>query len=459
MNSVARAPVLRSSVLRLALLYIGIVVVGVSALLWTVFLYTESALQSEADLVIQAESETLREEFADGGVARLTHMLSRRADDWGRIGAVYLLVDAANVRLAGNLSAWPEVARRQGQWLEFELLAREGDRQVDHPVRARLYELPGFRMLVGTDMSERQRVVEGLRAATFWGIGLTTLLTGLIGWWYSRRIAVRVSAVAVTCEDIISGDLARRLPRDGSSDEFDQLTAAVNHVLERIEQQTSVVRTTFASAAHDLRTPMQRVHARLETVLQSADSRPELREPLAAAITDLERVQRTLATLLQIANAESGLASHRQTSLDLAELASEMAELYLPVARERGISLAAVSEGQVRVTGNRQLLAQLLINLLENALKVVPTGGTIQIAVAARGALVELTVRDNGPGIPVESRERALQPFARLNGDSTAGSGLGLSLVAAVVRLHQGRLSFSDNNPGLSVRCELPREQ
>jgi signal transduction histidine kinase len=136
-----------------------------------------------------------------------------------------------------------------------------------------------------------------------------------------------------------------------------------------------------------------------------------------------------------------------------------MAELYLPVARERGISLAAVSEGQVRVTGNRQLLAQLLINLLENALKVVPTGGSIQIAVAARGASVELTVRDNGPGIPVESRERALQPFARLNGDSTTGSGLGLSLVAAVVRLHQGRLSFSDNNPGLSVRCELPREQ
>jgi signal transduction histidine kinase len=452
-------PLLRSSVMRLALLYICIVVVGVSALLWTVFLYTQRALEREVDLVIQAESETLREEFADGGVARLTHMLSRRADDWGRIGAVYLLVDAHNGRLAGNLSAWPAAARQQGQWLEFELLAREGDVQVDHPVRARLYELPGFRMLVGTDVSERQRVVERLRLATLWGVGLTTALTAIIAWWYRRRIAVRVSAVAATCENIISGDLTRRLPQDGSGDEFDQLTLAVNHVLDRIEQQTSVVRTTFASAAHDLRTPMQRVRARLETALRSVGTSETLREPLTEAVVDLERVQRTLATLLQIANAESGLAAHRLQSLDLAELATEMAELYLPVARERNVSLVAVSDGEVRVAGNRQLLAQLLANLLENALRYVPAGGAIQIAVAVRDSLVELTVRDNGPGIPPDLRERALQPFARLKADAAAGSGLGLSLVAAVVRLHQGRLTFSDNNPGLSVRCEFPLEQ
>jgi signal transduction histidine kinase len=347
-------------------------------------------------------------------------------------------------------------ARQRGQWLEFELLAREGELQVDHPVRARLYELPGFRMLVGTDVSERQRVVERLRAATLWGIGLTTLLTGAIAWWYRRRIAVRVSAVAVTCENIISGDLARRLPQDGSHDEFDQLSLAVNHVLDRIDQQTSVVRTTFASAAHDLRTPMQRVRARLEMALRSVDSNVSLREPLAEAVIDLERVQRTLATLLQIANAESGLTAHRLQSLDLAELAAEMVELYLPVARERNVSLVAISDGAVPMTGNRQLLAQLLTNLLENALRYVPSGGAIQIAVAVRGANVELTVCDNGPGIPAELRERALQPFTRLNSDATTGSGLGLSLVAAVVRLHQGKLTFSDSNPGLSVRCEFP---
>jgi signal transduction histidine kinase len=441
----------------LALIYVAIAVVTVSGLLWSIYLYSQRLMDRETDLVIQAEGATLREEFDDGGVQRLTGILSRRADDWGRIGAVYLLIGNDGQKLAGNLSAWPPSPVVRNQWLEFRLQAREGDVEVEHPARAIQLKLDNtHQLLVGTDVIERTRAGERLRATTLWGVVLTTLLTGLIAWWYTRRVAARVKAVATTCEAITSGDLTQRLPQSGAQDEFDQLTTAVNHVLDRNEQQTSMVRTTFASAAHDLRTPMQRVRARIEAVLQDA-AVPEIgKERLADAVADLDRVQRTLATLLQIANAELGLTTHMQEPVDLAQLASEIIELYLPLARERQVLLAYRGELRATITGNRQLLAQLLVNVLENALRHVPVGGAITVGVAARPDQLELFVRDNGPGIPAVLRDRTLRPFERLQSDVTGNSGLGLSLVAAVVRLHHGVLRLEDGGPGLSVRCIFP---
>jgi signal transduction histidine kinase len=296
-----------------------------------------------------------------------------------------------------------------------------------------------------------------LRAATIWGVGLTTLLAALVGWWYSRRIASRVRAVAGACEHIISGNLAQRLPRDRSGDEFDQLTVAVNHMLDRVEHQTAVLRTTFGSAAHDLRTPLQRIRTRLESALQTAAPPPALQQPLADAVTDLDRMQRTLSTLLQIANAESGQSGQQFELLDLAQLATEICELYAPVARARQLTLELRCGTSAPLAGNRQLLAQLLVNLLENALKYAPDRSCIVVEVARTTVGVRLSVRDNGPGIPDAQRAEALLPFRRLDPQSALpGSGLGLSLVDAVVRLHHGSLQLADNDPGLAVHCDLP---
>ncbi|HTP39241.1 MAG TPA: HAMP domain-containing sensor histidine kinase [Steroidobacteraceae bacterium] len=451
-----RSPSFRSSAGRLATLYVCSIVVSVSALLWTVYLVTQRALEREVDLVIETELEDLKEQYDTDGLSRLVQLLNRRVDSWGRTGAVYLLVDSSDEPQAGNLTSWPRETPDAGRWLEFTIIAREHGMDVDHPVRARIFNLGAYRMLVGTDVSERQRVVRRLRAATLWGITLTALFTALIGVWYSRRVAGRVRAVAETCERIISGDLAQRLPQGTPPDEFDQLAGAVNHMLDRIEHQTMSVRTTFGSAAHDLRAPLHRIRVRLESVQDGDVPETQAQEIIRDTVADLNRVQRTLAALLQIAQAESGALPNEET-VDIGELAREMADLYEPAAREQGMQLHAAIGRDMIVSGNRQLLAQMIANLLENAIKYAQHG-RIDVDVASLNDKVRLTVRDQGPGIPEAERAQVLLPFRRLARDEaqSAGSGLGLSLVAAVMRLHRGSVELHDNQPGLLVRCVFP---
>jgi signal transduction histidine kinase len=448
---------LQSSAVRLALLYVGVFMLAVGALLGAVLLIAQRELAREVDLVIAAELEGLHDEYEEGGLQSLVETLNRRTDSWGRTGAVYMLIDGSGNRVAGNLSAWPEVAAGARQWVEFDLMAREHGAEVDHPVRAGIYVLDGHRLLVGTDVSERRKLAVRLREAMLWSMLLAALLSGLIGWWYSRRVGARVRAAAQACEQIISGDMARRLPVGRSNDEFDQLATAVNHALDRVEQQTVAVRATFNSAAHDLRSPLYRLRMRLESAAQRPGDGEDVREALGAAIGDLDRVQRTLATLLQLARADAAAPMSEAESVDLAELAREMTELYAPTAREAGLALAVHAPATCTIMGNRQLLAQLLTNLLENALKFVPAGGAIEVGVSGTGAAdAVLSVVDNGPGIPPDQRSAAVEPFRRLaHDDARPGSGLGLSLVAAVMRLHHGRVVLGDRAPGLEVRCEF----
>jgi signal transduction histidine kinase len=255
----------------------------------------------------------------------------------------------------------------------------------------------------------------------------------------------------------MAGDQARRLTVDGSHDEFDELSTTVNRMLDRIQEQTSILQTSFDSAAHDLRAPLYRARVRIEEALQHAETSGTARETMEATLQELDRVQRTLGTLLQIAQAQGRGSAAAVDEVDLAALAHELAELYQPEAASRRIQLEISGEQRVRLVGNRQLLAQALVNLIENALKYVPAGGRVDVRVESTGDAVTLSVADNGPGIPEDERERVLQPFVRLERDRHAsGSGLGLSLVAAVVRLHRGSIELLDHQPGLLVQCHLP---
>jgi len=439
-------------------MYVGLCALCVGALLWVGFLMTARGLTREVDRVIAAELDGLKDEYDQGGLDRVVAILSRRTDSWGRSGAVYLLVDAANHKIAGNLSGWPLQARATQGWVEFDITAREHNARTRHPVRAEIYALGNYRLLVGTDVSERRTIAAYLRDTTLWGIALAALLSAAIGWWYSRRVADRVREVAQTCEKIISDDLTQRLPQSGSRNEFDQLATAVNHMLDRIEQQTSTVRATFNSAAHDLRSPLHRMRVRLESAFRRLPLEHAARSALEDTIADLERVQRTLATLLQIAQANAANALRGGEAVDLAELVLELGELYDPEARQRGLVLTVRAQRAASVSGNRQLLAQLVANLLENAIKYVPAGGQIGLAVEATPTLASLIVSDNGPGIAAASRAGSTGAPQRWVSSAAdpPGSGLGLSLVAAVVRMHRGRLALWDNEPGLTVRCDFP---
>ena len=443
-----------ASTARLAVLYMLGVAVGVSALLGSAYLFTQRAMEKQVDLVIDTEIESLREDYRGGGIKRLVSVLDQRDDDWGRLGAAYLLIDHRGAPLGGNLAAWPKDFTRSGRWIEFDMPAVEQGKTVLHPVRAGVVTLEGNRLLVGTDVSERRRFARRMRETTYWGMGLTGAFMVLTAWWFSRRVAARVRAVAEACESIISGDLSRRLPIEHNADEFDQLAGTVNGMLDRIEQQTAAVRITFNSAAHDLRAPLQRIRGRLETALLGAKASDATDVAVQAVLEDLERVQRTLAVLLQIAQAEAGGAGLPPERVDLARLARELGELYAPEAQTRRLSLRVSADEAAYVSGHQQLLAQLLTNLIENSIKYVPAGGAVELAVRHSRGEVSVGIKDNGPGIPNASHADMLLPFRRLERDlATAGSGLGLSLVAAVVRLHHGRLELRELSPGLAVTC------
>ncbi|MCC7461100.1 MAG: HAMP domain-containing histidine kinase [Gammaproteobacteria bacterium] len=448
---------LQSVALRLTLPYVGVLALAVGILLGSVFLLTGRELARASDQLIVGDLAALRADYDAGGLQRLLATLQRRSDHPGGSADVYLLIDAGGNRVAGNLPAWPDVVPDGADpWIEFHLAGNAGDAAGGRVLRARVATLDSHRLLVGRDVSQQRVFAARLRAALLWSMLLAALLAGLTGWWYSRRVAARVRATARACEQIMGGDLARRLPVGDAQDEFAQLAAAVNQVLDRLEQQSLAVHATFSSAAHDLRSPLQRLRMRLESVTQRSGGE-ELREALGAALGDLERVQRTLATLLQIAHAAAATPLSRAERIDLAELARELVQLYAPAAREAGLALNLRTAPCAGVAGSRQLLAQLLASLLENALRFVPAGGAVEVSVAAGGdGGAVLSVVDNGPGIPAELRATAIEPFRRLEpAGARAGSGLGLSLVAAVMRLHRGRLVLADRSPGLEVRCEF----
>jgi len=451
---------MRMSSARLALVYAALVTVFTSALLLAVYLLTRSALEREIAAVVRAEVDDLSDDLRLGGIAQVAATLRLRADSWGRTGAVFLLADERFRPVAGNLTAWPrEIEPRESAMVEFDIAARERGESVLHPVEARIQHLAnGYWLLVGADTSERASLLRSFGIATAWGIAFTALGVWLLGAAYARRTARRVRDYATTCETIIQGDLTQRLRVDGSRDEFDALAMAVNAMLDRIEQQTSTLRAAFDSIAHDLRTPLYRLRVRLEEAQLRADLPAEAHELVAPALEELDRVQRTLATLLQISRAEaSGVTTHGD-SVDLAALAANMVELYAPGMRAEGLDVTLDAPEPAQLSGNRQLLAQLITNLLENAMKYVPAGGRVEVRVRNTPTGVSLSVADNGPGIPAGEREAALRPFVRV-GDAAskaAGSGLGLSLASAVARLHRAQLTLGDNSPGLVVHCEFP---
>ncbi|HXS26031.1 MAG TPA: HAMP domain-containing sensor histidine kinase [Steroidobacteraceae bacterium] len=449
---------LRTSAFRLALGYGLIFTLGVSALLGSIYLLTKTILNDEVDAVISAELEGLVDEYRRGGLSQLGDELTFREDSWGTTGAVYLLVDRNLVKEGGNLQTWPFTGIPSERWAEFPLSARRpNDDLVRHPVRASIFLFPdGHRLLVGMDVTQERRFIATFRTATLWGIVATALIGVLAGSWLSRRLTRRVQRAAETCDAIVGGDLTRRLPVRGSQDEFDALAQAVNSMVDRLAEKTQVLRASFDSAAHDLRAPLYRLRGRLEDAARSPAADQQLRDRIDASLQELDHVQRTLSTLLQIAQAESAISVANSAAVDLGELASDMADLYEPAARDRHLALTVQTDPGCDVRGNRQLLAQVVANLIENALKYVPAGGRIELRTERVGQRSRLTIADDGPGIPESERQHVLEPFVRLPGATAiAGTGLGLSLVAAIARLHQAELKLADNGPGLKVMLDF----
>ncbi len=434
---------LRSSAARLTFTYGVVVLLLVVALQSAVWLLTRNALENEVRRVMTAELDKLAQNYS-AGLYELFEALQARADSWGRTGAVYLLADSSLTPQAGNLSAWPsDVAPVHDAEVRFRIAA--AGELTSHPVRAHVVHLSnGYWLLVGTDTSEMERALHRFGLASMWGVAAITALILLMGRLFAAQTTRRVRDFTATCDAIVHSDLSRRLDLSGRGDEFDQLSNTVNDMLDRLEQQAVLLRTTYGSIAHDLRTPLYRLRVRMEEALRKAHLPSESQEIVQPALAELDRVQRTLATLLEIARAESGSPLADGEQVNLTQLVREMHELYQPAMQQHGLELTLVCEEETTLVGRRQLLAQLIANLLENALKHASSGTAVQLALRGDARTVTLAVSDNGPG---------MRP-----GTPSGGSGLGLNLVTAIAKLHRGEVVMRDNAPGLIVECRFERK-
>lgn len=443
--------VLTSSPFRIAIVYSTVFAFGAVALLGAVYFAVSRVVDGSTDNLIEAEVQGLREQVQVLSRADFIELVEQRSEDQDVRGAEYLMVDAQLRPVAGNVPAWPTAAEDQGKWVQFKVSVPYGDTTREHEVRARRFPLyGGYRMLVGHDVQERQDVknvmLRGLIAAV-----VATLLLGLGGGiWLGRRILAQAGAISAVATQIMQGDLSQRLPVRDAEDEINKLALEINRMLEKIEQLTLGMRTVLDSAAHDLRTPLNRLQATAEAAIGQLEPGSSERRVLERVTTEVDRMRGTLDALLRIALAETGTVAREP--VDLSALVASMVELYEPVSEERGLRLVGSVVPGVQVLGSRQLLAQAIANLLDNALKFTPAGGHIKVLLQTSDGVSAVIIEDDGPGIPADKRELVLGRRVRLDeARDLPGSGLGLSLVAAVAKLHGARLILDDAHPGLRV--------
>ena len=446
--------VLDTSPFRIAIVYSIVFAIGAAALIYAVDFAVSRVVDGSTDNLIEAEVQGLREQMLVLSRGDFIELVEQRSQDQDVRGAVYLMVDPQLRPVAGNVPAWPKINTKE-KWFLFKVSVPFGDETRDHEMRARYFALPGgYQMLVGHDVQERQDVkslmMRGLIAAV-----LLTLLLGLGGgFWMGRRILAQAGAISAVATQIMRGDLSQRLPVRDADDEINTLAREINTMLDKIEQLTLGMRTVLDSAAHDLRTPLNRLQASAEGAMSSLTPGSAERRVLERVTAEVDRMRSTLDALLRIALAETGTVAREP--VDLSELVASVVELYAPVSEQRGIVLESSVAPGAQVLGNRQLLAQALANLLDNAIKFTPDGGHIRVVLDGSGSAPEVIVEDNGPGIPADKRELVLGRRVRLDeARKFPGSGLGLSLVAAVTKLHGAHLVLDDARPGLKVSLKF----
>jgi signal transduction histidine kinase len=448
---------LHSSTFRLALIYM--VLFGASVLLLLGFIYWSTAayLTQQTDQTIEAEIADLAERYRTAGLAGLTTLISERLSRKPAGSAVYLLVNKSLDPLLGNLNRWPRDAQVQNGWVDFQLEEPGADNVDIHPARARVFRIEGgYLLLVGSDIHDLERTKQRIIITLAWGLAITLVLGGLGGAMMSRSTVRRIESINQASREIISGDLTRRIPTRNTGDDFDVLADNLNAMLDRIGLLMEDVRRVSDNIAHDLRTPLARLRNRLEELHLQMPGAGTHSEGIEQAVAEADRLLNTFNALLRIARVESQHGGESFTPIAMGDLVRDVAEFYEPLMEEKSQALTMQLDGDVQVSGDRDLLFQAIANLLDNATKYTPAGGTIQIDLVRQNGKGRLVIADSGSGIPEAAREKVFQRFFRLEQSrTTPGNGLGMSLVAAVVTLHRMSIRLEDNRPGLRVVIEF----
>ena len=459
----------RTTAFRLTLVYLLLFALFAASLLAYFAWNTRRMITEQISTTVNAEISELSEIFGRRGLRGLVFNIENRA--LRPSANLYLLTTPNGQAIAGNVgSLAPGVMGTTG-WSETAYRRLDDQDNTDHRALVRVDQLSsGFRLLIGRDLEERRRLFSIVAKAAQWSILVVVVLGIGGGIFVARRVLRRIDAMTGTTQRIMAGDLSGRLPVGRSGDELDRLAGNLNAMLERIEALMTGLKEVSDNIAHDLKTPLTRLRNRAEEALAKSATEAEYRAALERTIEESDGLIRTFNALLMIARAESGQARGNMDDFDAAEVANGIHELYEPLAEDGGMSLR-VKTAPVPIRGNRELISQALANLVENAIKygkpvppAQPAGAVVsmdakQVLIEARrdGDWVLLSVTDHGPGIPDTDRKHAVERFVRLEASRTLpGSGLGLSLAAAVATLHGGELRLGDASPGLTASLAIP---
>ncbi|HEY0265262.1 MAG TPA: HAMP domain-containing sensor histidine kinase [Rhizomicrobium sp.] len=450
---------LQTQAFRIVLVYVLLFAFSVTALLFFTYWNTRRTLDGQTDQIIEAEITGLGEQYQRLGVQGLAETVRSRSLHLGQ--TLYLLTDGLRRPIAGNLDSWPQLADAPDSgFIEFDYERQVDGKMEARRARGRIVGLAGdFVLLVAQDVHDRYLTERMFTTTLHWTVALILVLGLLGGGLMSRNMLRRLDTINRTSGEIIAGDLTRRVPLTGSGDEFDALAENLNRMLDRIERLMKGLREVTDSVAHDLRTPLNRLRNRLEESVARLNASGAQSGEIERAIAETDQLIGTFNALLLIAETDAGTTRAAMTPLDLGEVAADVVELYEPLAEERKIGLTLVPSAGVATLGNRSLIAQALANLIDNAIKYTPPGGKVRIRAAAGDHGVELSVADSGPGIPPADRMRVVERFVRLEASrNSPGTGLGLSLVAAVAHFHNATLALEDNDPtGLKAVLRFPR--
>jgi signal transduction histidine kinase len=448
----------RTSSFQLTLRYA--VLFGTSVLLLgaAVYLQILHFATEQQDELLEREIKTIQREVTGRSRSEIVESIGAHARHPPAPSLRYGLLNSAVDRLAGNL---PPVKPRQGAFW-FRGPRADKPNKIDK-IRGRRRALREDLVLVVAQDRHAQEGLEELReliARDFgYAAGATLLLALVGGMLMSAGVLRRVDAMSRSASEIVDRDLSQRLPVQGRDDEFDRLAQSVNVMLERIESQVHAMRQVSADIAHDLRTPLTRLRNRIEAAVQ-VDDPQHIREALERSLGDMDGVLATFSALLRIAQIEAADRSTARMEFDLTNLLLTLVEVYQPTADSKGQTLHARIELDLRATGDRDLIAQLFANLLQNAVQHSLAGARIEVRARRAADEVEVIVADNGPGIPQAEHEKVFRRLYRLERSrTTPGSGLGLALVAAIAAMHNATIALSDNAPGLRVRVALRSSQ
>ncbi len=458
---------LRTTPFRLTLLFLALFAGAASAFLAYIYVATAGEATRRTDLAITREMGVLIAAYDRAGLSAVNQSLIERAASERPF--LYLLTEANGETISGSIEESPvEGFNGQPTWTTFQVTEEVEGRTVRRPARGRQERLSGGEILfVGADVAEDEAYVVKIINA-LWGAGGLVVILGLAGGvLVSRNVSRSMAGLTEVVDAVRGGDLAARAPVRGTRDEFDELALGLNEMLDRLERSMAGHRHAGDAIAHDLRSPLTRLRARLEAALIDVEAgKGEPTDALVQALTDTDGVLKTFGAVLAIARLQAAGTAPDPVVFDPADLAAGIAELYEPLCEDKGLEFAAELDRDLQVRGNREFVAQALANILDNAIKYTPTGGAVMLRVRRRSSgEVEFAVTDTGPGVPEADRERVVERFVRLeNSRNEPGAGLGLSLVGAVAEAHGGRLELDEGpgriggmGPGLRVALVLPR--